>query len=201
MAGITAAVIGAGASVLSTGVSAISGGKGASQQGAASKEAAMYNAQVARNNATIARQNADYVGKAGMIQASDASMKTGATVAKITTAQGASGVDVNTGSAVDVQAGAREVGKKDAETVQSNAAVKAYGYRVQGANYDAQANLDEMGGQAAETAAGIKSQGSILSGITSLAGQAGGLLGKLGGGGNNADKVTGTMADATAAFM
>jgi len=197
-----AAAIGAGASLLSSGVSAAGSAKGAGKQGAAQAQAAMYNAQVARNNATIDNWAADYTGKVGFIQAADQSTKGAVTGAKVKTAQAANGIDVNTGSAVDVQVGQREIGQKDATTVLRDAQLKAYGYRVAANNENSKADLDTMGASADQQAASASAQGSILSGATSILGKFGSLAGSFDfGGTSNADKTTGTIEDATASYM
>jgi undecaprenyl pyrophosphate synthase len=106
----------------------------------------MYEGQVARNNATIAAQNADYSRQAGQQQATITSMKGAAKGADIKTGLAAHGVDVNTGSALDVEAGQRETNELDTETVLNNADLQAYGYTTQAVNDKAQAQQDEVGG-------------------------------------------------------
>lgn len=175
MSAITAAVIGAGASALSTGVSAVGSAKGAGKSGAASAQASMYNAQVARNNAKIDNWAADYTGDVAFIQADDQSQKGAATGAKIKAAQSANNIDVNTGSAVDVQVGARELAQKDATSVMRAGQLKSYGYRVQANNENSKADLLTMGASADEEAASASQQGSILSGATSILGKFGSL--------------------------
>lgn len=126
-----------------------------------------YQAQIANNNAKIAEQNAAYARQAGQEQAAQESRKAAVEQGAIRTAIAANNVDVNTGSAADVQAGAREIGKLDAETVLNNAELSAYGYTTQANNYRAQASQDMAGG--------------ILGGLGTLLSNAKGLNLKWGG--------------------
>lgn len=141
---------------------------GALEGGAAQQNAANYQAAVASNNATIAEQNAAYATKAGLQQAATQSQKGAAIGGKIKAAQAASGVDVNSGSAVDVQQSQREVNKLDTDTVLNNAELKAYGYRTDATNFQAQAGLDEMQAEQAPIGAAFTATGDLLSGASSV---------------------------------
>jgi len=146
-----APIIGTIATVAGTGIAA-----------AGALEGGAYAAQVARNNKTLALQNADYARNAGQAQAAITSMKGAAKSGALKAGQAASGVDVNTGSAVDVQAGEREADTLDAETVLTNAELQAYGYTTQAANFEAEAQQDE-------TASMFDALGTIASGVGSVA--------------------------------
>src|SRR5947209_1984568 len=96
---------------IAAGVSAVAGlagagisAYGAYEQGQATKNAALYQSQVAQNNAKIAKQNADWDIEAGEIAAANRGQQVRAAVGSQKASQGASGVDVNTGSAADVRA-------------------------------------------------------------------------------------------------
>lgn len=141
------------------------------EAGAAAANAANYQAEVARNNAIIAQQNADYAIKSGQVQAANQSMKGRAISGKIKANQAASGVDVNTGSAVDVQQSQREVNKLDTDTVLNNAELKAYGYRSDASNFTAQAGLDEMQAEQAPIGAAFDAAGGLLSSASSVGGK------------------------------
>lgn len=119
---------------------------GAGISAVGSIESGLYAGQVAKNNSTIATQNANYAREAGSEQATAQSIKGAAEGARIKTAQAANGVDVNSGSAVDVQEGQRETSRLDAETVLNNADLSAYGYTTQANNFDAQSQQDVAGG-------------------------------------------------------
>ena len=154
-----------GAMVLSTVVSTA----GAVQQGNQAKKIGTYQAAVASNNATVAQQNADYAIKAGQQQAATESMKGAASVAAIKSAQAASGIDVNTGSAVDVQESERLASALDTQTVMHNAQLRAYGYRSQATNFEAEAGLAMAEGAAAKKTSRTKALSTLLSGASSTA--------------------------------
>lgn len=172
------ATVAIGAAVIGTAVSAY----GAIQQGEAAGRAAdaqaqmsRYQAEVARNNQQIAKNMADREIAAGQAAAQAESMKTAARVAKLRAGMAAHGVDVSTGSAVDVQSSERKMGALDAETVLANAQVKAYGYQSKAYGYGADAGLyDTAGANASATASAsrtggyLKAAGTLLSSASQL---------------------------------
>lgn len=166
--------------VAATAVSAI----GAVEGGVASKNAADYQSAVASNNSTIAQQNATYAMESGEAQAANQSRKGAAQVGKMKTSIAANGVDVNSGSAVDVVAGQRETNQLDTETVLNNSELQAYGYRTQATNFQAQSQLDTMQGEQAEEAGYLKAGGDILSGASGVGGKWSGIGSSLMGGGS-----------------
>jgi hypothetical protein len=141
---------------------------GTAEAGKATANAANYNAQVARNNATIANQNADYAVAAGEESAATQSRKNAATSGKIKATQAASGVDVNTGSAVGVQESQRETGQLDSETVLNNAELQAYGYRSQATGFQATAGLETEEAEQAPVGADLSAAGGLLGSASSL---------------------------------
>jgi hypothetical protein len=153
----------AATAVAGAGVSAY----GSYSGGMAKAEQAAYQAQVAANNAAIARQNADLETKSGEIAAANYGMKTRAEVGKTLATQGASGVEVNTGSSVGVRAAESELGMLDALTIRSNAARKAYGYQVQATGDVAEGQLLTTEAEQAKQAAPIGALGSFLGSVSS----------------------------------
>lgn len=149
----------------SIGVQAI----GSIQQGEAASNAAKYNASVAAANATIAKQSASEAGAAGAAQAEQASLKTRAQVGAIQAGQAASGLDVNSGSALDVRSSAAQLGELNALSVRSNAAKTAYGYQTQAASDTAQSQLDTYQSGADAIGADIGAAGNVLGGVGSAA--------------------------------
>jgi hypothetical protein len=131
--------------------------------GMASAANAEYQSQVAANNAQIARQNATYSIQAGQAKAQQESMKQAQTGGLIKAAQAANGVDVNTGSNVDVQTSQREKGVLDTETTVHNSQLQAYGYRTQATNFEAQSQLDSQQASQAEFGGILGATGSLLS--------------------------------------
>jgi len=167
----------AAASTAATVAGKISEGQAGAASAASSAAASRYQAQVAENNRQIAEQNAQYAMAAGQTQAANTSLRGAAQVSALKAKQGASGISVNAGTAVDVRAGARQANQVDSETVLNNAQRQAYGYRVQGEGYGAQAGLDQQqasnfdrAGANASTAGFVGAGGSLLSGASSILG-------------------------------
>ena len=171
--------IAAVAGIAGAGISAYSAyesGQAAKEQGQATANAANYSAQVAANNAVVAEQNAQHAEAAGRAQAEAVSLKGAQTSAKIRAGFAASGVDPNTGSAVDVEQSQGIKNQLDTETVLSNSELQAYGYRTAGAGYTAQSELDTATATQAPIAASftatgdyLKGGGGLLSGISGVA--------------------------------
>lgn len=148
-----------------------------------------YQATVAKNNADIARMAGARVVQAGEVKADTTSLATAGKVSKIKANQAANGIDVNTGSAVDVRSDAVASGQTDAETALSDAKLANWGYRTQAGTYEAQAGLDTAQGgldranagnytniadfyrqeaSFAPTAAGLGAEGTQIGGVASL---------------------------------
>lgn len=147
----------------------ITGALGALQQGQASANSAKYNAEIQKQNAAISRENAAVAGQAGAEQAFQIGSKTRATVGGIKANQAASGIDVNSGSAVDVRSSAAELGELDALTVRSNAAREAYGYQQQASSHDQQSSLDTFEAKNDATAGAINASSTFLGSLGSAA--------------------------------
>ena len=154
------------AGVAGTAISAF----GKMQEGEATSQAYAYKAQVAANNAAIARQKGVMDIQSGEIAAVNQGLKTRAKVGSEKATQGAAGIDVNSGSAVDVRAGTEEIGMLDSLTIRSDAAKKAWSDEVQAGSDEAQGQLDKMAGEQAETAGYIGAAGSLLSGASTVGG-------------------------------
>lgn len=152
---------------------------GTLMNGMAQSQAASYQAQVASNNAIIAQQNAVHAEQAGAQQTDAMSKKGAAQEAAIRGAIAANGVDVNSGSAVDVQTSARETSKLDTLTTDNNAQLQVYGYRTQATNYQAQSQLDQMTAASAPIGAAFGATGSLLSNASSIGLKNGGNMGIL----------------------
>lgn len=174
-----------------------------------------YQAQVAKNNAEIARMAGARVVQAGEVKADTTSLATAGKVSKIKANQAANGIDVNTGSAVDVRADATASGHADAETALSDAKLANWGYRTQAGTYEEQAGLDVAQGvlnrgnagnytniadyyrqeaSFAPEAAGLGAEGTQIGGVASLLNTASSLPLKFSGFGG--DTATPAEADA-----
>lgn len=169
----TAAAIGASSTFSALGAigSAISLGSsvfGAISGGRSQAASSRYAETVAANNAQIAKQNADYAAQEGEVNAAKKERETRAKLGGLLADQGASGVDVNSGSAVDVRSSAASIGALDALTIRSNAARQAYGYETQGAEYEGEAAVDKSEASNANTSGLIKGGSTFLSGLSKL---------------------------------
>jgi hypothetical protein len=156
-----------GLGLAGAGISAI----GTLNAGEAQQKASAYQAQVATNNATIANQNAEYATQAGQSAAAQQGAKNRSLMGQIVSGQAANNIDVNTGSAVDVQATARETGQLNAEQTVQNAALQNYGYRTQATGFQAQAGLETATANEAVPAAELSASGGLLSSASSLGSQ------------------------------
>ncbi len=136
--------------------------KGAAQMGAAQQGMYEYQAGLADINAKIALQNADYARDLGEAQAAKYSMAAGQRAGQIVAAQSSSGLNVNSGSSVQVQESNRIVTGIDLNTIRANAAKTAYDYKVSSVAQEDQAQLYHMAGANAKAAASINIESSIL---------------------------------------
>jgi hypothetical protein len=141
---------------------------GAMSQGNAASANASYQAQVAKNNAAIAAQNESWTSAAGASKEAAEGMKTRSAVGQIKATQGASNIDVNTGSAAKVSAGAAEMGELDAMTIRSNTSRQAYGYAVQQASDNAESTLLTSEASQDKEGGDLSALGTFLNGASSV---------------------------------
>ena len=134
----------------------VMGAQNAKQEGA-------FNASMLKGNAAFKNQTAQETINAGDTSADWQRVRTGQAIGTQRTAQAANGIDVNSGSASQLQDDTSMLGELDALTIQNNAAREAYGYRVQ-------AKQDLMNAAQVKTNAGNKATGSILGGLGSAFG-------------------------------
>jgi hypothetical protein len=141
---------------------------GKAQEASAQAGMANYQAQVARNNQMVAEWNARRALQQGQVDEQNQRFKAAALLGSQRAALASQGGDVDSGSPLDIQADTARAGEYDAQAIRNNAALKAYGYRVQAANAGGEANLDDY--KAASTMStlpfGIGS--SLLGGASSL---------------------------------
>jgi hypothetical protein len=162
-----APALGAISSVASIG-GTIAGGMGQQQQSGATAAEANYRAQVARNNQIIAEQNARYATQAGRTNAQAQDFATRAALGQATAAQGASGIDVASGSPTEVRSSIQQLGRlKTLDEIQK-ADLEAYGYKQKASDFGAEAGLQTYKAQSAQAAKGPALFGTILGGASSL---------------------------------
>jgi hypothetical protein len=138
------------------------------QQANAQAGMAGYQAQVARNNQMIADFYARRAEEQGRVDEQNQRVKAASLIGSQRAALAGQGGDINSGSPLDIATDTARAGTYDALTIRNNAALKAYGYRVQAMNNAADAGRYDL--QAANTMAalpyGIGS--SLLSGARSI---------------------------------
>lgn len=144
---------------------------GAYEQGQSQQEMYNYQAGVARLNTQIADQNATYATQIGEDQATRAGLQGAQRMGQIKAAQGASGLDVNSGSAVQVRASQKEASSLDVASIRSNAAKTAYNYQVQGVQFTAQGQMDTVAGENARTSGMINAGSSLIGAASSVSQQ------------------------------
>lgn len=195
------------AAIVGTVASTAVGVVGQMQQAAAAKKAAAYQAQVAQNNAAIAERNrtvalnnqqtslrnaeiaradAAAAEAAGAQTRTIEALKTRETLGRQKAAAAASGLDVNSGSAVDIRAGTAGMGMVSDMNIRDDVARKAYNLRIKGKDYEteaetfglqaesfglgadsaqAQASAARAAGSAAQTAGILGSVGTLAGGV------------------------------------
>ena len=156
--------IGMGASL----AGGIMGAVGAEKTAAAQQQMYNYQAGIAQINSKIDLQNADYARNVGEIQATNYGIKAAQELGNIKTAQSASNIDVNSGSAVDVRTSQSKVAQMDLTQIRSNAAKTAYDFDVKSTMDLNQSTLDIMGGENAKQAGDINAMSSIIGSVGSV---------------------------------
>jgi|SRR5215472_1205083 len=167
MADPVTATIGMGATMLGSAVGAFGNWYGGQAQGAMQD----YRAAVALMNKKVAEDNARYALSAGEIEAEQAGMKARFQIGEAKAVQGASGLDVNSGSNARVREGMWQVAQQDMGIIRTNAAKTAYGYQVEAASQQAQSQLDRYAANYDRTAGTISAFGSLLGGAGKVSSQ------------------------------
>lgn len=148
--------------------SGMMGVKGAQAAGATQAGQYEYQAGLAEINAQSAKDNAEYTRRVGELKAMQYGLSAGQRTGAIKAGLGASGLDVNSGSARDVIASDELVKGMDLSMIRSNALKTAYDYDVQSTQFKNQAQLYRMGAEDAKTATKYNVASSILGTVTSV---------------------------------
>lgn len=132
-------------------VGGMMGAQSATQQGE-------FQSSMLNQDAGFKRRTAQEVLNAGDTSADWQRVRTGQAIGTQRSAQAANGIDVNSGSAAQLQDDTAMLGELDALTIQNNAAREAYGYQVQ-------ANQDIKNARQALSNGKTAATGSILGGF------------------------------------
>ena len=142
--------------------------------GISKAESASYQAQVAANNAQIERQNAAYSASAAAANTEKAGLEARAKLANVRAAGAANNLDVNSGSAADVQTSQRILGGLDTATVANRGAQQVYGYQSEAVGYEAQAKADKAQIIPDIIGGGLGAVGDIAKGLSGIPSPGGG---------------------------
>ena len=153
-------------SIASTAIGTVTAAAGAARQASAQRQQAEYQAQVAENNAITARRLADDSLRRGQIEEQRSRQQTRQLQSRQTAALAASGVDVASGSALDIISDTAAVGEIDALTIRDNASREAWERRVQAQEFTQQGAL--FGAEAAASSS-LAPVGTLLTGIGGIA--------------------------------
>lgn len=166
-AGTTATVAGLGTlgtlSIASTVASGVLAAGGAIKQGQAARQQANYQSAVERNNATIAGWQATDAQQRGKIEEQRQRLQTARLKGSQRAAMASNGVEIDSGSPLDVLMDTSMLGELDALTIRSNVEREVYGLRNQQSNLTAQSGLTRLAGRNAQQASYISAGSSLLS--------------------------------------
>lgn len=152
------------AALVLAGVGTAMSAHGMYAQGQQQKAMGEYQAAVNRNNQIIANRAAEDATQRGRIEEQQHRLKVKQVMGEQRSALAASGVQVDTGSALDVLGDTAMFGEMDALTIHSNAEREAYNFRVQGANQAASAQMNLLAGSNAARNGMWGAGASLLSG-------------------------------------
>jgi hypothetical protein len=136
--------------------STVQGFQSSQRQARAASTQGSYTAAIDEQNAALADAQAQDAIARGSVDEGRQRLATRQNIGATRAAQAASGVDISSGSAADVQASEAGLGELDALTIRNNAAREAWGYNVDAGNLRQQAKLARFTGQ--EAAAGYRAQ-------------------------------------------
>ena len=123
------------------GISALSQIVNAFTQSSAIRAQSRYENSIAQANARMAAFQAEDAERRGRVEASRLLRQTKGLIGKQRAAFAGQGIELDSGSALDIQEETAALGAADALTIRNNAWREAFGYRAQGSQYLAQARL------------------------------------------------------------
>lgn len=144
---------------------------GSIQQSRAQASQAKYHAAVARNNATLAKRAADDARERGRVEELNQRIRTNQLVGRQRASLAANGVEVGTGSAIDLIEDTFKIGETDALTIRANAERDAMGYLAQAGNFQGEASLYDSSARNIRSALPFELAGTALATAGSVAGQ------------------------------
>jgi hypothetical protein len=134
MAGLTSLLVGFGGTVA---------------QGMGQRSQARYEADVASTNARLAQFRAEDAVRRGDVEASRSLAATRQVVGSQRAQMAAQGLDVASGTPLDLQQETAGTGAIDAQTIRNNAWREAFGYRVEALDQKTKAKMSRLSGRQA----------------------------------------------------
>jgi len=141
---------------------AIFGAVSALQEGAANKQQADAQAGIAKSNAKLARQSAEDARAKGVQERRQKQIETARLIGLQRAGAAGAGVQVDSGSALDLTSDTAQFGKLDELTIKNNAEREAFGFEAKAAQFDADADNFKKAGDAAMTSGFLKAGTSLL---------------------------------------
>ncbi len=160
--------MGANAALLLTGAQTLGTYTSQRQQAGAVLASGAYHQRLANWNADRAERDAALVEQRGQRDANLQRVATRQTIGSQRAAFAAQGVEVNDGSALEVQADTAMLGELDALMIQSNAAREALGYKAQAATYRQQGIYTGMAARSEASRLKTASFNTLLTGATDM---------------------------------
>lgn len=153
-------------------------------QAAAESRAGRYQDRVAQHNARLAEQAAADALDRGSVEESRQRARTGQLIGSQRAAYASAGVDVASGSALDVVGDTAAIGELDARTIRNNAAREAWGLQAAAYNLRAEGKLARAAARSRSRALTGAAVAQLFRDIgKSMGGGGGGFGGGFGGGG------------------
>jgi hypothetical protein len=159
----------AGVGIASSIFGAITSAFGAEATGQAQQKTDQFLSQQALYNSQVAKQNEAFAREQGELSAGRYGIGASSRLGQIKASQASSGIDVNSGSALQIQKSQQMVTDIDLDQIRSNAAKTAYNFSVESVQDQNQAKLYTMAGSNAAAAGSINAQASLISGAGSVA--------------------------------
>jgi hypothetical protein len=125
-------------------VGAFSSASNAYSQSQAMKSQGEWSRMQSETNARLAKMQADDAIKRGDKEAQEHRKQTSQLIGKQRANMAAQGIELDSGSALEIQQEAKVMGEADALTIKNNAWKEAWGYRVNAQNIRGQGRIDEM---------------------------------------------------------
>lgn len=142
---------------------------GQQQAGKAQAAQARYNAAVQRNNQIVANQLAADSIKRGEIEEKQHRLQVAQLKGRQKTVLAASGIETDSGSALDILSDTAEIGELEALTIRNNAEREAHGFKTQASNFAASSQNNLLAADNAESAGTSGAFSTLLGGAGSVA--------------------------------